>query len=127
MSTDTPSSPNTPIHRYSAGTLIYEVNLSLPKEKEEEYLAWLRVFTKEQVRNIPGFISSLVFHQPRPYGLHWLSEEGNDKVYLTVHYVVASQADLDTYLAENQAVVASAEQERFEFLVTSRRTLSVVG
>ncbi|KAG0359500.1 hypothetical protein BC939DRAFT_489535 [Gamsiella multidivaricata] len=114
------------IHSYSPGTLIYEVNLSVPKENEQEYLVWLRDFTKEQVHNIPGFVSSMVFYQPKPYGLHWLSEEGNDKVYLTAHYVIASQADLDAYLAENQAKVASAEQDRFEFLVTSRRTLSVV-
>ncbi|KAI1321632.1 hypothetical protein EDD11_003112 [Mortierella claussenii] len=124
-SADIPSSP-VPIHSYTAGTLVYEVNLSVPKEKVEEYLTWLRTFTKEQVRTIPGFVSSMVFRQPKPYGLHWLSEEGNDKVYLTVHYVIASQADLDVYLAQKQAKVASAEQERFEFLVTSRRTLDVV-
>jgi len=59
-------------------------------------------------------------------GLHWLSEEGNDKTYLTVHYVVASKAELDKYLEKYQAEVASAEQQRFDFLVTSRRTLSVV-
>jgi hypothetical protein len=45
---------------------------------------------------------------------------------MTVHYVIASQADLDTYLQNDQKAVATAEQERFEFLVTSRRTLSVV-
>ncbi|KAG0002642.1 hypothetical protein BGZ79_002579 [Entomortierella chlamydospora] len=67
----------------------------------------------------------MVFRQPKPYGLHWLSEEGNDKFYMAVHYVIASQADLDAYLEKNQAEIASAEQERFEFLVTSRRTLSV--
>lgn len=45
---------------------------------------------------------------------------------MTVHYVIASQADLDTYLQNDQKAVATAEQERFAFLVTSRRTLSVV-
>lgn len=59
-------------------------------------------------------------------GLHWLSEEGNAKTYMTVHYVIASQAALDTYLQNDQKAVATAEQERFAFLVTSRRTLSVV-
>ncbi|KAF8951186.1 hypothetical protein BGZ46_004123 [Entomortierella lignicola] len=125
MSTDT-ASLSTASRSYNPGTLIYEVNLSVPKEKEEEYIAWLKVFTKEQVNRIPGFLSSMVFRQPKPYGLHWLSEEGNSKFYMTVHYVIASQADLDAYLEKNQAEVATAEQERFEFLVTSRRTLSVV-
>ncbi|KAF9109063.1 hypothetical protein BGX27_008046 [Mortierella sp. AM989] len=124
MSTNT-SSSTVSSQSYSPGTLIYEVNLSVPKEKEQEYLDWLRVFTKEQVSKIPGFLSSMVFRQPKPYGLHWLSEEGDSKFYMTVHYVIASQADLDAYLEKNQAEVASAEQERFEFLVTSRRTLSV--
>lgn len=59
-------------------------------------------------------------------GLHWLSEEGNAKTYITVHYVLQSQAYLEEYLAKQQPSVASAEQERFQFLVTSRRTLSVV-
>ncbi|KAF9577598.1 hypothetical protein BGW38_007095 [Lunasporangiospora selenospora] len=116
-----------PVQSYSPGTLIYEVNLSVPKENIDEYLEWLRVFTKDQVRNIQGFISCMVFSQPKPYGLHWLSEEGDAKTYITVHYVVASQADLDAYLKQEQAAVATAEQERFEFLVTSRRTLSVVA
>ncbi|KAF9206208.1 hypothetical protein BGZ49_002857 [Haplosporangium sp. Z 27] len=125
MSTDT-ASLSAASRSYNPGTLIYEINLSVPKEKEEEYIAWLKVFTKEQVSKIPGFLSSMVFRQPKPYGLHWLSEEGNSKFYMTVHYVIASQADLDAYLEKNQAEVATAEQERFEFLVTSRRTLSVV-
>ncbi|KAF9126330.1 hypothetical protein BGW39_006696 [Mortierella sp. 14UC] len=113
-------------HSYSTGTLIYEVNLSVPREKADEYIEWLHSFTKAQVEQIPGFISSMIFRQPKPYGLHWLSEEGNAKTYITVHYVVASQADLDTYLQNDQKAVATAEQERFAFLVTSRRTLSVV-
>ncbi|KAF9296489.1 hypothetical protein BGZ88_012514 [Linnemannia elongata] len=113
-------------HSYSPGTLVYEVNLSVPREKADEYLEWLHLFTKTQVETIPGFISSMIFRQPKPYGLHWLSEEGNTKTYMTVHYVIASQADLDTYLQNDQKAVATAEQERFAFLVTSRRTLSVV-
>ncbi len=31
---------------YSTGTLIYEVNLSVPREKADEYIDWLRGFTK---------------------------------------------------------------------------------
>ncbi|KAG0366647.1 hypothetical protein BGZ54_005070 [Gamsiella multidivaricata] len=113
MSTEAPASPSTPVHTYSAGTLVYEVNLSVPREKE-------------QVNRIPGFLSSMVFRQPKPYGLHWLSEEGNAKTYITVHYVIESQRHLEQYLEKEQPTVAAAEQERFEFLVTSRRTLSVV-
>ncbi|KAF9386121.1 hypothetical protein CPB97_004020 [Podila verticillata] len=124
---ESPASPTpTPVHSYSPGTLVYEVNLSVPRDKVDEYIEWLKGFTKEQVRNIPGFLSSMVFSQPKPYGLHWLSEEGNAKTYITVHYVLQSQAYLEEYLAKQQPSVASAEQERFQFLVTSRRTLSVV-
>ncbi|KAG0043588.1 hypothetical protein BGZ83_011253 [Gryganskiella cystojenkinii] len=121
-----PATPSTPIHTYSPGTLVYEVNLSIPREKVDEYLVWLKAFTKDQVSNIDGFLSSMVFSQPKPYGLHWLSEEGNTKTYITVHYVIASQAHLEAYLQKDQPAIATAEQERFEFLVTSRRTLSVV-
>ncbi|KAG0333709.1 hypothetical protein BG004_000730, partial [Podila humilis] len=66
MSPQTPESPTTPIHSYSPGSLIYEVNLSVPREKVDEYLEWLKVFTKEQVHRIPGFLSSMVFSQPKP-------------------------------------------------------------
>ncbi|KAF9903988.1 hypothetical protein BX616_001443 [Lobosporangium transversale] len=113
MATSADTTAAVPIHTYSPGTLVYEVNLSVPREKE-------------QVERIPGFLSSMVFRQPKPYGLHWLSEEGNNKTYITVHYVIESQAHLEQYLAKEQPTVAAAEQERFEFLVTSRRTLSVV-
>ncbi|KAG0006428.1 hypothetical protein BGZ65_008187 [Modicella reniformis] len=68
----------------------------------------------------------MVFRQPKPYGLHWLSEEGNNKTYITVHYVIESQEHLDSYLKNEQPEVAVAEQDQFEFLVTSRRTLSIV-
>ncbi|KAF9287851.1 hypothetical protein BGZ68_001200 [Mortierella alpina] len=113
MTSDKASSSAPAIHSYTPGTLVYEVNLSVPREKE-------------QVGRIPGFLSSMVFRQPKPYGLHWLSEEGNNKTYITVHYVIESQAHLEAYLEKEQPAVAAAEQERFEFLVTSRRTLSVV-
>ncbi|CAO3571568.1 unnamed protein product [Mortierella alpina] len=126
MTSETAPSSAPAIHSYTPGTLVYEVNLSVPREKVEEYIDWLRVFTKEQVGRIPGFLSSMVFRQPKPYGLHWLSEEGNNKTYITVHYVIESQAHLEAYLEKEQPAVAAAEQERFEFLVTSRRTLSVV-
>ncbi|KAF9405183.1 hypothetical protein BGZ94_003717 [Podila epigama] len=116
----------TPIHNYRPGTLIYEVNLSVPKENRDEYINWLRTFTAEQVAKVPGFLSCMVFSQPKPYGLHWLSEEGNNKTYITVHYVIESQAHLEEYLAKYQAEVATAKQQKYEFLVTSRRTLSVV-
>lgn len=38
-------SPASPIHSYSPGTLIYEINLSIPREKIDEYIAWLKEFT----------------------------------------------------------------------------------
>ncbi|KAG0221080.1 hypothetical protein BGX31_010202 [Mortierella sp. GBA43] len=107
MSAEISAPAGTPIHTYSAGTLVYEVNLSVPQDKVEGYLDWLRGFTKA-------------------YGLHWLSEEGNNKTYITVHYVIESQEHLQSYLDNEQPKVAVAEQEQYQFLVTSRRTLSVV-
>lgn len=35
----------TSVHSYSPGTLVYEVNLSIPREKIDEYIAWLKEFT----------------------------------------------------------------------------------
>jgi hypothetical protein len=46
MSSESQLSPVTPIHTYSPGTLVYEVNLSIPREKVDEYLVWLKAFTK---------------------------------------------------------------------------------
>ncbi|KAF9208379.1 hypothetical protein BGZ49_008964 [Haplosporangium sp. Z 27] len=130
MSAESSVSSTTPIHTYSPGTLVYEVNLSVPREKAEDSQFTLQIqerfmYSNEQVQRIDGFLSSMVFRQPKPYGLHWLSEEGNTKTYITVHYVIESHDHLKSYLEHDQPKVAAAEQERFEFLVTSRRTLSV--
>ncbi|KAJ3056542.1 hypothetical protein HK097_006175 [Rhizophlyctis rosea] len=108
--------------------IIYEVNLSVPKDKADDYVLWLRGFTKEVCATIDGFTGVQVFTQPKPVGLHWLSEEGAAKVlliqaYFTVHYHIDSQQQLDAYLNDHQERVAEAEQRRFQFLVTSRRIL----
>ncbi|KAI8927348.1 hypothetical protein BC831DRAFT_510910 [Entophlyctis helioformis] len=114
--------------RGSAGSLldysiIYEVNLSVPKVSAEGYLAYLKAFTLNVVKDVPGFTNAVVYSQPKPEGLHWLSEEGNDKSYYTVHYHVDSQKNLETYLEKYQQQVADADQEKWGFLVTSRRIL----
>lgn len=46
MSAEATAPTTTPIHTYSAGTLVYEVNLSVPADKVDGYLDWLRGFTK---------------------------------------------------------------------------------
>ncbi|KAI8799856.1 hypothetical protein BJ742DRAFT_780919 [Cladochytrium replicatum] len=103
--------------------IIYEVNLSVAKEKSEEYTEWLRTFTKSVVDDVDGFTACDLFSQPKPPGLHWLSEEGVEKAYFTVHYHVQSPEHLEAYLKNHQPRVAHAQEERFGFLVTSRRIL----
>ncbi|KAI9098576.1 hypothetical protein DFS34DRAFT_618007 [Phlyctochytrium arcticum] len=103
--------------------IIYEVNLSVSKSHISEYMAYLRDFTQKTCREINGFTGVQIFSQPKPVGLHWLSEEGDAKSYVTVHYHVNSQNDLDAYLKEHQERVASADQEKWGHLVTSRRIL----
>ncbi|KAK9685401.1 hypothetical protein K7432_015507 [Basidiobolus ranarum] len=125
------SSLNRPVsyHKMSTlptGTLIYEVNLSVPKDKYEDYLGWLSAFVRNTCESVDGFISVNVFNQPKPAGLFWLSEEGDSKIYLTVHYTIQSQEHLETYLEKEQPEVAKAEYDRFHYLVTSRRVLKVL-
>ncbi|KAJ3294418.1 hypothetical protein HK104_003593 [Borealophlyctis nickersoniae] len=132
--------------------IIYEVNLSVPKLKADAYLAYLRTFTKEvcvlklgyawadstgnainsvasvvvltTIPRVSGFTGVQVFSQPKPVGLHWLSEEeGEAKAYFTVHYHVESQMHLDVYLAAHQERIAETDQKEWGFLVTSRRIL----
>ncbi|KAI9208988.1 uncharacterized protein BJ171DRAFT_172759 [Polychytrium aggregatum] len=82
--------------------IIYEVNLSVPKQLSSGYIEYLRAFTKETCSTVDGFTSAQVFSQPKPVGLHWLSEEGDAKAYYTVHYHVESQEHLDRYLQLHQ-------------------------
>ncbi|KAK9728927.1 hypothetical protein K7432_000680 [Basidiobolus ranarum] len=107
-------------------TLIYEVNLSVPKDRGDEYLEWLRVFARKTCDSVNGFLSVNVFSQPKPAGLFWLSEEGSNKIYFTIHYTIQSQEHLEAYLENEQPEVAKAEFERFQYLVTSRRVLRVL-
>lgn len=48
---ESPVSPTpTTVHSYSPGTLVYEVNLSVPRDKVDEYTEWLKGFTKVKER-----------------------------------------------------------------------------
>ncbi|KAG4104936.1 hypothetical protein H8356DRAFT_14814 [Neocallimastix lanati (nom. inval.)] len=107
----------------SDSEIIYEINLSVPKETAIDYVNWLRDFTKNLCEITPGFTSCNVYSQPKPAGLHWLSEEGDSKYYLTVHYHISSQEYLKEYLKVEQPDVAKAEIDRFKFNVISRRVL----
>lgn len=47
QSTESTAAATVPqVHTYTTGTLVYEVNLSVPREKAEDYIDWLRGFTK---------------------------------------------------------------------------------
>ncbi|KAJ3212893.1 hypothetical protein HDU67_003510 [Dinochytrium kinnereticum] len=107
----------------STSGIIYEVNLSVPQANADGYLQYLEDFTKEMIETIPGFSAAHVFNQPKPVGLHWLSEEEKPKTYLVVHYYIDKEESLDAYLRDHQEGVSIKDQERWGFLVTSRRIL----
>ena len=104
--------------------IIYEVNLSVPKEFSTEYQEWLKDFTQNLCDTVDGFTHAIVYSQPKPQGLHWLSEE-KEKSYFTVHYHVDSQQHLEVYLDRHQDRVAHVEEERWKYLVISRRILKL--
>ncbi|KAJ3318076.1 hypothetical protein HDV06_000844 [Boothiomyces sp. JEL0866] len=108
-------------------SIIYEVNLSIPKAKADAYQEWLEKFTLNVCQTVSGFTHAVVYSQPKPTGLHWLSEEGDNKAYFTVHYHVDSQDHLQEYLKVHQGIVAHAEQDHWGFIVTSRRILKMVS
>ncbi|KAI8893847.1 hypothetical protein BC833DRAFT_652574 [Globomyces pollinis-pini] len=105
--------------------IIYEVNLSVPRANSLGYLNWLQDFTQQNVETIEGFTHAVVYTVPKPEGLHWLSEEGEDKCYFSVHYHVESQQHLEDYLAKHQERIAGAEQDRWLHICTSRRILKL--
>ncbi|KAJ3331484.1 hypothetical protein HDU76_003041 [Blyttiomyces sp. JEL0837] len=115
-------SPVTTLHR-SSSAIIYEVNLSVPKEHAAEYVDYLRDFTKNVVKTVEGFTGAEVYSQPKPVGLHWLSEEGDVKSYFVVHYHCRSEEYLNKYLTEHQERLSNQDQNKWNFLVTSRRIL----
>jgi hypothetical protein len=104
--------------------IIYEVNLSISKEKAFDYQQWLQTFTQEVCETIDGFTHAIVYSQPKPVGLHWLSEE-KEKDYFTVHYHVDSQQHLEDYLDRHQNSIAHAQESIWGYLVISRRILKL--
>jgi len=103
--------------------IIYEINLSVPKGKATEYVQWLNQFTTHLCKTTPGFSLCNVFSQPKPAGLHWLSEEGDSKCYFTIQYHIQSQEYLKDYLKNEQPKASRAEIDRFKYNVISRRVL----
>jgi hypothetical protein len=104
--------------------IIYEVNLSVPEEKATGYQQWLATFTQSVCDTVQGFTHAIVYSQPKPEGLHWLSEE-KGKVYFTVHYHVNSQQHLQDYLDRHQDRVAHEEETKWNYVVLSRRILKL--
>ncbi|KAJ3166885.1 hypothetical protein HDU88_002973 [Geranomyces variabilis] len=121
-----PATTPSPLSRSNSAVnseIIYEVNLSVPAEKGAPYRDYLKTFCQKTCHEVDGFTGVQIFTQPKPPGLHWLSEEGVKKEYLTVHYHVASQMHLDMYLADHQPRVAETDTDVWNHLVTSRRIL----
>jgi hypothetical protein len=104
--------------------IIYEVNLSIPTAKAQEYQQWLSTFTQQVCDTVEGFTLAIVYSQPKPEGLYWLSEE-KDKSYFTVHYHVDSHQHLQDYLDQHQSKVAHEQEQFWGYLVTSRRILKL--
>ncbi|KAJ3070737.1 hypothetical protein HDU98_006236 [Podochytrium sp. JEL0797] len=129
MTASTALPPKSPTDSLSnlltAGTepIVYEVNLSVPKENARAYLQYLTGLTSNVCKTVDGFTGVSVFTQPKPSGLHWLSEEGDSKVYIVVHYRIDSEDHLNSYLADKQDALAHLDQDRWKFLVISRRIL----
>ncbi|KAJ3212051.1 hypothetical protein HDU83_002489 [Entophlyctis luteolus] len=103
--------------------IIYEVNLSVPRDRAREYLRYLDSFTRNVCATVPGFTKCSVYTQPKPSGLHWLSDEGDVKVYIVVHYHIDSEKHLDDYLSTAQDSISKQDQNIWGFLVVNRRIL----
>ena len=50
-------------------TIIYEVNLSVPKQNSIAYLDYLKDFTRNVCRIVQGFTNAVVYSQPKPGNL----------------------------------------------------------
>ncbi|KAI9137176.1 hypothetical protein BKA69DRAFT_1170088 [Paraphysoderma sedebokerense] len=109
------------------GTLIYEVNLSVPKATTPSYLTFLLPFVKQQVHSIPGFLNAEVFSTSKPQGLHWLSEEGDAKNYFCVQYHIDNESSLNDYVNKHQERVATERLEEYKYIVISRRIMRKLG
>ncbi|ORX61172.1 hypothetical protein BCR36DRAFT_579215 [Piromyces finnis] len=107
----------------SDSKIIYEVNLSVPKEKANEFVEWLNIYSRVLCQTIPGFTNCNVFSQPKPFGLHWLSEEGDSKCYFLIQYHIRSQEYLKEYLKNGQTKVSVTEIDRFKYNIISRRVI----
>ena len=97
--------------------VVYEVNLSIDREIERDYRAWL----DEHVRRIlalPGFTGARLFRRdPADEGR---SDEG--RVHLTVQYALVDRAALEAYLEQHAPALRREGLERFpgRFAATRR-------
>ncbi len=99
--------------------LIYEVNLSVDKEIEEQYKEWLGAHVQEMLQN-EGFL-----------GAEWLSRNAVDeglpaddtKVLWTVHYRVTDDAALQHYFEHHAPRMRQDGLNRFGGRFTASRRI----
>lgn len=101
--------------------VIYEVNIVLEPQIEEEYRAWLGLHV-EAVLSHEGFIEADIFDVKDG------REQDDGKVCLSVHYHLRSEKDLEDYLRDHAPTLRQEASERFGNRFSSwRRVLHKTG
>ncbi len=96
------------------GQIIYEVNLTVDKQLEVEYSAWLQQHV-EQMLSLPGFITATSYRVTEPVP--------PSKACWTVHYVLQHQAALDQYLQNHAPAMREDGVKHFGNRFTASRRI----
>lgn len=98
-------------------SLVYEVNLSVRRDIEAEYRAWLDAHVRE-ILALPGFIGATVFDRLEP-------APSPDEFCLSLHYRLRDPAALADYLRDHAPRLRADGIARFgEGFRADRRVLS---
>ncbi len=101
--------------------VVYEVNLSVDRDIEQEFLSWLGGHV-ERVLRFPGFMGARIYRRdPRDEGA-----PDEQRFHLTVHYELPDRAAYEAYLERHAPAMRREGLERFPGrFAASRRLLSL--
>jgi hypothetical protein len=90
--------------------ILYEVVISVARERREEYLGWLRPHMREML-GFDGFLSAELHH------------DLEDECTFTAHYRLGDNGAMDAYLAGPAAAMRAEGVKRFGDSITARRRI----
>jgi antibiotic biosynthesis monooxygenase (ABM) superfamily enzyme len=97
--------------------VIYEVNITVNADAQDEYLSWLRPHIT-QILAIPGFINANVFSRKE-------DNPDPEKRYITIQYHLTDEASLDSYITNHAPAFRAEGMKLFGGRFSAQRRILV--